>query len=307
MSVYNEKKVWINQSIESIINQTYKNIEFIIVLDNPDNEDIKRLLKFYEEQDNRIKLIFNQKNMGLVKSLNIALSECTGKYIARMDADDICKLDRLSIQKKYLETNNLDFVFSSMIIIDEESNELYSTNMEQLDYKQVKSYLEKGNISTHPTWFLKAEVYNSLNGYRTINSCEDYDFILRALKKEFKIGKIGQNLLQYRIRNNSISRSSSLEQFLNSRGILKLYKNNNLEKDKNLFEVLQQSKLKSSKHESQKFLKANNKYYQGVFLFKNNSKLKGIFIIFCCLFESKYFVLKMIDTLKYKILTLKLF
>jgi GT2 family glycosyltransferase len=190
MSTFNEKIDWVEKSIDSILNQTYKNLEFIIVLDNPDNYALKELLTKYEASDKRIKLIINNRNLGLVKSLNNALKHCNGKYIARMDADDISLPDRLSVQKKYLEENNYDFIFSSIQIIDENDNSLNITNEEEYTPAEFRDKLEKPNISAHPTWLVKKEVYQKLNGYREVLFCEDYDFTLRCPIQGYKIGKL---------------------------------------------------------------------------------------------------------------------
>src|SRR5690606_13966390 len=125
MSTYNERLDWIVSSVESILNQTYKNIEFIIIVDHPDRIELREILIGYEKQDSRIKLVFNEVNQGLVRSLNLALTYCTGRYIARMDADDISLLHRLEHQKTYLELYKLDFVFSGVQVIDEENSMLY--------------------------------------------------------------------------------------------------------------------------------------------------------------------------------------
>lgn len=94
---YNEKQDWLTESINSILNQTYLNLEFIIVLDNPENIELKNILNEYKLKDSRVKLLINEVNKGLVFSLNRALKECSGDYIARMDADDISHLDRIKI------------------------------------------------------------------------------------------------------------------------------------------------------------------------------------------------------------------
>ena len=123
MSVYNEKKEWLQMSINSILNQSFKNFEFIIVLDNPDNIELKAVLEQFAAKDSRIKLIYNKKNMGLVYSLNSALKVAKGEYIARMDADDISELDRLEVQYNYFEQNpDIDFVSGFIRIIDEFDN-----------------------------------------------------------------------------------------------------------------------------------------------------------------------------------------
>lgn len=117
MSAYNETLDELSSSIDSIIKQTYQNIEFIIVDDNPKNKNIKTAV--HKVKDSRIKLIENKKNVGLVQSLNEAINQATGCFIARMDADDISKKNRLEDELHYVERNKLDVVGSFLEIIDE--------------------------------------------------------------------------------------------------------------------------------------------------------------------------------------------
>ena len=105
MSVYNEIETEVELSINSILNQTYLNLEIIIVIDNPNNEALIKKIKKYSEKDNRIKCIYNDKNIGLANSLNKGLKISTGDYIARMDADDISYPLRIEKQVEYLEKN----------------------------------------------------------------------------------------------------------------------------------------------------------------------------------------------------------
>lgn len=301
MSTYNEKMEWIKRSVNSILNQTYKNIEFIIIVDNPTNQKLINLLKKYQESDNRIKLIINKQNMGLVKSLNIALEHCRGTYIARMDADDIADVNRLNIQKEFLEKHDLDFVFSSMMLIDEGDNPFDETNRAELTSIQVKRALEISNVATHPTWFLKKEVYDSLNGYRDVPYCEDYDFSLRSLQKGFRIGKVNQNLLKYRIRTNGISHSNALEQYLNARGILSLYKKKQLDNDRLVNDLIRKTKKQATVIEKENFSNARVYLSNGLALIKRNKKIKGVLEILKSTFTSKYHTLKNIDLISYKI------
>lgn len=88
MSVYNEEIGILREAIESILNQSYKNIQFIIIIDNPGYEDAKKILNEYSKEDKRIEIIENYENIGLVNSLNKGLKLANGEFIARMDADD---------------------------------------------------------------------------------------------------------------------------------------------------------------------------------------------------------------------------
>lgn len=306
MSAYNERIDWIEKSMESILNQSYENIEFIVVLDNPENEELKEVLKDYQSRDRRMKLIINEKNLGLVSSLNIALRHCTGAYIARMDADDISVRNRLEMQKRYLEENGLDFVFSGVEVIDEEGRRLYETNTLPLDAEETKKALEGINISFHPTWFLKSGILNELQGYRDISYCEDYDFLLRCLNKNYRLGKMGQAVLQYRVRESGISKSYSLEQYLNAKSIFNLYRNKQLENEKLVAEALAKSKQIASDNAKTKFNQADSFFFNGTKLIKNGKMIQGARHLIKSTFASKYFLLRNKDILLYKLSTRKI-
>lgn len=302
MSAYNEKLDWLSKSVESILNQTYENLEFIIVLDNPENSGIKKMLEHYRAKDERIKLIINDKNLGLVKSLNIALAHCTGRYIARMDADDISIPERLEMQTNCLVNQELDFLFSGVQIIDEDDAVLYHSNLQEMDARQSRRRLENVHISFHPTWFFKSDILQDLERYREISYCEDYDFILRCLARNYKVGKMSGYVLQYRVRESGISKTFSLEQFLNTRGLVKLYKAGKLEDDSLLVEILQNSKRIAVEEEKKKFNMADTFYYQGVNLIKSGNRIRGVGSLTKSLFYSRYYFIRNLDILKYKMI-----
>ena len=131
MSCYNERKPDIIKSINSILEQTYKLFEFIIIVDNPKNNEIIETIKKFK--DKRIKVIINEKNIGLAESLNKGISIAKGKYIARMDADDISLPNRFKIQFDYLESHpDIDVVGSNRITIDE-NDEITATDLSTLN------------------------------------------------------------------------------------------------------------------------------------------------------------------------------
>lgn len=119
MPVYNEKISWVKQSIESILNQSYKDFELIIVLDNPQNNELKSMLEDFCSNHSKIKLLINDENLGIVDSLNKAITYSDGEYIARMDSDDIAFVDRIEKEINFLVNNNLDMVTSTVLEIDE--------------------------------------------------------------------------------------------------------------------------------------------------------------------------------------------
>lgn len=214
MSTYNEEEQQLSASIESILSQSYANFEFIIVNDNPNNDNLRATLTKFANKDNRIVLVENPQNMGLVASLNRAITYARGRFIARMDADDIAAPNRLFQQLLYLKNNDLDFVGGQIHYIDEESRSLQYTLKVPPIHEQIKRGMLWGNCVPHPTWLVKREVYETLGGYRQIPHCEDYDFVLRAFKLGYQLGNVPLVVLKYRVRTTSISVSNSAEQNL---------------------------------------------------------------------------------------------
>ena len=215
MSVYNENKDILSKSIHSIEVQSFQDWELIIVNDNPKNENVSTFLTAKARTNPKIKLITNKKNIGLVNSLNEAFNISRGDYIARMDADDISLFERLEKQLSFLNSFNLDFVFSNVQSIDEAGQTNKRAVLPEItlvDDQKLRKVLEVSDIAFHPTWLMKKSVMLLLNGYRSIDSAEDYDFVIRALRSNFKLGYQGEVLLQYRYRLDSISRSNGLKQ-----------------------------------------------------------------------------------------------
>ncbi len=213
MSIYNETNAELESSISSILNQTYTNLEFVIINDNPENERLTTFLSGIV--DNRVKVYNNNNNIGLVESLNKAISFTNGEYIARMDADDISKADRLQKQLKYIKEYDLDMIGADISIIDR----FNATIVEHMHFPsrddKIRKYIKYGNCLAHPTWFLKREVYENMRGYRKIKYCEDYDFILRVINtQKYKLGNTPDIGLEYRIRESGISQTYEAEQYV---------------------------------------------------------------------------------------------
>ena len=214
MSTYKEEENLLRESIESILNQTYKDFEFIIILDHPENDLHKRIIEKYSKIDNRIRFFVNEKNIGLTGSLNRGLSLAKGEYIARMDADDISLPYRLERQLEYIKKNQYDLIGGITQMIDEDRNSIYSIQKVPTDFNKIKKALRYGQCIAHPTWLGRKEVFDYLNGYRNIPFCEDFDFTLRVVLNGFKISNLNETVLKYRMTKNSISRNNLYDQYL---------------------------------------------------------------------------------------------
>lgn len=212
MSTYNETGSELKKSINSILHQSYRNIEFLIINDNPKNNELLQILNSIT--DDRVKVIRNEKNIGLVRSLNKGLKFAQGTYIARMDADDISYPSRLEDELVYLKQNGLDMVGSYIELIDEDNTVIKRVMKFPSGHKQIAHFMRWGNCISHPTWLLKREVYMAMDGYRNALHCEDYDFILRAIEKGYAVGNIPKVELSYRVRQTGVSKSNENIQFL---------------------------------------------------------------------------------------------
>ena len=289
MSTYKEDERLLRESIESILNQTYKDFEYIIILDYPDNDVHKSVIEEYALKDDRIHFYINETNMGLTDSLNRGLSLCHGEYIARMDADDISLPDRLERQMKYLEKNHYDLIGGITEMINENGSLLYSIKNVPTDPKKINKALRYSQCIAHPTWLGKKEVFEKNAGYRHMPLCEDYDFTLRAVLNGFVISNLNEPVLKYRMTSNSISRSNLFEQYLYMSYITNEYKNNCIASVDKAYAYVQQH---LNEKDSNKYLKANVIFNRMLQEMSDKQILSFIKDGFCLLFSSKYYLNK---------------
>tara|TARA_B100001121_G_C18586602_1_gene572400 strand:- start:195 stop:899 length:705 start_codon:yes stop_codon:yes gene_type:complete len=205
MSSFNSEKT-IEESILSILNQDYKNIEFLIADDGSTDNTLK-IIKKLKENDQRIKIIENTKNVGLTKSLNQLLKISNGRYIARQDSDDLSFPNRLTRQINFLKRTNSEIVTSRAIIKDkEEKIPKYSY---LLPNKLVMKYK---NPFIHGTLFVDKNVFEEVGGYdENFYFAQDYKFYIDCFKHGKKIRIINEVLYKLNDKNN-ISNKNKKEQ-----------------------------------------------------------------------------------------------
>jgi len=209
MSVFNQEK-YLPSAIESILNQSYQDFEFIIVNDGSNDSSNDIILSY---KDKRIILI-EQENTGLPAALNLAISKAKGDFIARMDSDDISDPSRIRKQLEYLNKNpEIDLIGSSVRIIDENGIFLGAEDV-PIRPEAINQCLKYRCVVYHPTFFLRKEVFNKVGGYRKeFIHAQDYDFLLRARSKNINIANQADYLLDYRVE----SKSSFVKDFNQSR------------------------------------------------------------------------------------------
>lgn len=148
MSVYNSEK-FLEESVNAVLSQTYSNFEFIIVDDGSTDSSIKIITQF---EDSRIKLLINRENQGLAASLNKAIKAAKGKYVARIDADDICYKQRLKRQVDFMEKNSETDICGGFVKrISKEGKVFQAINSYPLKDRQIKADTVFGPRLFHPT------------------------------------------------------------------------------------------------------------------------------------------------------------
>lgn len=183
MSVYvKEKPEYLRQSIESILAQTVKADEFVIVCDGPLTEELNQVLYQYEVSNPDImKVIRLKHNQGLGLALNAGLSQCTNELVARMDSDDISFPDRMEKQLKIMEQENVDIVSGTIIEFAEKiDNELARRVLPQ-DPEAIRKFARRRNPFNHPAVMYKKKSVIEAGGYKDFWLFEDYFLWIRML------------------------------------------------------------------------------------------------------------------------------
>jgi len=203
MSVYNAEK-YLDEAIQSILNQTYKDFEFIIINDGSTDKSLK-IIKKYKSQDERIVLI-SRENRGLVASLNEGIEKARGKYIARMDADDISLPDRFEEQLRFMEENSDIGVCGSWVEVFGENRRSAIWKMATTDAK-LRPRLLFSVTFAHPSVMMRKDLIDKycLKYNGKYLHAEDYKFWL-DFSKHTKFANIPKVLFQYRYLETSVSR-----------------------------------------------------------------------------------------------------
>jgi len=208
MSVYNQEK-FLSESIESILCQSERNFEFLII-DDGSSDGSYNLIQNYSKTDDRIKLFKNSKNLGLTKSLNKILKKSKGKYIARMDADDISIDSRLKEELSvFTENNNIGVVFSLSKIIDSDGN-IVCKKWQPIKINNILDKMPYHNYITHSSCMINRDIFMKFGGYNeNYYLAQDWELWLRLINQSVNFYCVNKVLLLLRVHDTNISNKSS--------------------------------------------------------------------------------------------------
>ncbi|MCS4223271.1 glycosyltransferase [Salinibacter ruber] len=195
MAVYNERP-YLKGAVRSILEQTLADFEFIIVNDGS-TDGTKEVLDQFADRDERIRCV-HQENRGLIASLNRGLDMARGKYIARMDADDISYERRFEHQVRFLDQNPSVGVLGTQTDIIDDKGQIVDSWDLPTDPNQVAWFLLFGNCFCHPSVMMRSSLIEELGGYSGwARDAEDYELWSRAFL-ESRLSNLSDTLLKYR-------------------------------------------------------------------------------------------------------------
>lgn len=211
MSVYNEPQHFVKKAVDSILSQTFEDFEFIIVCDNPKNTSLSQYLMSVKDSDKRVKIIKNEVNIGLTKSLNKAIANSEGIYIARMDADDISEKNRFVEQVKFMDAHPNVGVCGSQINYIDENDKIIGQNLLPAEKKNFP-YMVMPFFS-HPAVMMRKSSLQKLDGPYNEHFKYAQDFSLwNRLDDVCDFYNLPQILFNYRKTANQIGAKKSSEQ-----------------------------------------------------------------------------------------------
>lgn len=223
MPCYNAEE-HVEQALNSILGQTYSNIE-VIAINDCSKDNTGTILHSIAKKDNRVKVIENEENLKLIRTLNKGISLCKGEYIARMDADDIALPQRLEKEVAFLEENrDHDIVSSLFLAFHSDSPSKKTLHYNPLKHEDLRAYMLFKSGICHPAVMIRKRVFSELGlKFETdYLHVEDYAFWSKAIY-ETKIANIGEPLLLYRVHQQQVSSLHEDLQLENKKKVFKIH------------------------------------------------------------------------------------
>ena len=218
---YYKKSKYINKTIRSVLNQSHKKIEIIIVYDDTDKFELKILEKL-KLTDKRISVIINSKNFGAGISRNIGIKKSKGKFIAFIDADDLWQKNKIKDQLKFMKLNKIKVSHTSYKIFNERKNKMIIKKAR--NFQHVNELLPSCDIGLS-TVMIDRNVFNQNCRFVNLKTKEDFVFWLRILNK-YKIFALNKCLTTWRKLDNSLS-SSIIQKLVDGFRVYNIYMNFN--------------------------------------------------------------------------------
>lgn len=293
MTTYNGEK-FLQEQLESILNQTYKNIE-LVICDDCSTDNTIEIIKKYSNKDFRIKYFINDQNLGYSKNFQKVISLCNGEYIALSDQDDIWNLDKIELCLKHIKS--FDLICSNSLLVNENNISLKKTMKDCVGYKYIPNnqedifkFLCHKNFVQGSTILAKSSFLKSI----TVpdNFFHDYCFAFNAIKNS-GITYLNKCTIRYRQHKNQVTSRSQKRNdlfIITNKNEIQDYSNQRI----NFLESLSVFNFDTSK---QKFIYETIKYYRNL-QNKNLYNLKYYIKNYKILYLNRNFLLKILRIVK---------
>ncbi len=216
---YYKKEKYIEKTIKSILQQTYRKFELIII-DDENTKFSKKLLTNIKKKDKRIKLFFNLKNLGAGRSRNKGMKIARGKFLAFCDSDDLWKKNKLKIQLKFMEKKKIKFSFTNYNIINEKEKFIGLIKVKKL--MNFEKLINSCDIGLSTVIIKKDILKNKKYRFASLKTKEDYVFWLKLAKDNKRLVGLNKTLSNWRKTENSLS-SSSFQKLIDGFRVYKIY------------------------------------------------------------------------------------
>ena len=217
---YYKKKKFISETVESALNQSYPNLEILIIYDD-DNENDLEFIRELQKRDNRIIVIKNKTTMGAGISRNIGINKSKGKYIAFLDADDTWHPDKLSKQIKFMKNYNYFVTHTNYSIITE--SKLIIGKRIARNFLKLNELLKSCDIGTS-TVIIRKNIFDGNIKFASLKTKEDFVLWLRLLEKNIKIYALNEDLTKWKKSKKSLS-SSTFQKLIDGFKVYYIYMN----------------------------------------------------------------------------------
>lgn len=207
LSVLNGER-YLRNALDSILRQSFDDFEFIII-DDGSNDGTPQIVEEYAKADGRIRA-FHQETKGLIVSLNRGCEMACGRYIARMDSDDIALPDRFERQIAFLEQHADVAALGGAVEFINAAGQGIGLSSNPVSHAEIRAALLDANVLWHPTVVIRRDGFFAVGGYRNVLSAEDYDLWLR-IGDRFALANLPQAILKYRLHDGQITEKDNVQ------------------------------------------------------------------------------------------------
>lgn len=225
MSVYkNDKPEWVEIAVNSMLNQTVKPDEVVLIVDGEVSDDLNQTIEKLSSENSVMKIYRNEHNLGLGLTLQKGIGLCKNDLVARMDSDDYSEPNRIEIELKKMEDENLDLVGCKVKEFMDDIDNVLSIKSVPVGESQILKYAKQRNPFCHPSVLFNKNKVLEAGNYQDMKLCEDYYLWVRMLQAGCKMDNCEQSLVRMRVSKDLYARRGGRKYFKSQKQLFKYMK-----------------------------------------------------------------------------------